>query len=281
MPPKKEVKERPIKGDEAEEMVLNYMKEMNRPFASADVTANLKNKVPKAAAVKVLAALAEKGQLTVKPYGKQLIYLYNQSSLEVLDPTEMSSLNDEINETQRELDMKRKELKTLQNDLSAKEALPKTKELGKEIERIRIDNEITLKALLPFRGDMNGGQSSIEALSAEKIKKIDVHFIKWRKEWTERRKVYKELMDQLAESGQIQSTAVFEEDQGINLDDDEAKEVEEGEFCRPPSPTKRGGGMGKPSQLQKVMGSAGVKRSNTDESGNTSPADGKKRKTKR
>lgn len=64
----------------------------------ADVVANLKNQVPKTTAVKILATLAgryyavqlviylrwlviwEKGQLTVKTYGKQLLYLYNQAS---------------------------------------------------------------------------------------------------------------------------------------------------------------------------------------------------------
>lgn len=74
---------------------------------------------------------------------------------------------------------------------------------------------------------------------------------------------------------------MFEEDQGINLDDEDAKEVEQGEFCRPPTIIKRGG-MGKPGQLQKVMdGSAGVKRSNTVESGSASPANGKKKKVKK
>ena len=62
---------------------------------SADVSANLKNKVPKAAAQKVMMTLAgelsalgerqtaslrysEKGILTKKEYGKQVIFVYNQ-----------------------------------------------------------------------------------------------------------------------------------------------------------------------------------------------------------
>lgn len=65
---------------------------------AADVSANLKNKVPKAAAQKVLQALAgklvklcehafrlsannsDRGDLTLKPYGKQSIFVYNQVS---------------------------------------------------------------------------------------------------------------------------------------------------------------------------------------------------------
>ena len=42
---------------------------MNRPFGAVDVSANLKGAVPKTATQKILAALAEKGEITQKPYG--------------------------------------------------------------------------------------------------------------------------------------------------------------------------------------------------------------------
>ncbi|OXG20485.1 hypothetical protein C366_02019 [Cryptococcus neoformans Tu401-1] len=120
MPIKKETKEKQVKGDEAEEMVLSYMKEMNRPYASADVVANLKNQVPKTTAVKILATLAEKGQLTVKTYGKQLLYLYNQSLLSVLDKEELSSLDGQIKSFQSELEEGKKSLRNLQCELASK-----------------------------------------------------------------------------------------------------------------------------------------------------------------
>jgi len=43
---------------------------MNRPFGAVDVAANLKGAVPKTATQKILVALAEKGELTQKLYGK-------------------------------------------------------------------------------------------------------------------------------------------------------------------------------------------------------------------
>ena len=42
---------------------------MNRPFGAVDVCANLKGAVPKAATQKILVSLAEKGEITQKPYG--------------------------------------------------------------------------------------------------------------------------------------------------------------------------------------------------------------------
>lgn len=52
-------------------------------------------------------------------------------------------------------------------------------------------NEITLSALVPFRGEP-GGQSTITPMSAEDIQRIDKDFIRWRKDWVDRRKIYKE-----------------------------------------------------------------------------------------
>ncbi|WWD05887.1 hypothetical protein V865_003971 [Kwoniella europaea PYCC6329] len=282
MAPKKEVKEKQVKGDEAEEMVLNYMKETNRPYANADVSANLKNRVPKAAAVKVLATLAEKGQLTVKPYGKQLIYLYNQSLLDVLAPEELASLDEEIKETKSELEEKRKELKNLQSELASKEALPKTKDLAKGIEKVKADNEITLKALAPFRSTSDG-EAAVNPLSAEETKKIDMEFTKWRKEWVDRRKIYKELLGMLTDGGQIDNVQSFEEDQGITPDDDDAKEVEQGEFVKVPLPirssnNKKTMNMG----VQKVMNGP-TKRNYSDVSplSQEDVSGGKKKKAKK
>ena len=43
---------------------------MNRPYGAVDVSANLKGAVPKTATQKILLALAEKGELVQKTYGR-------------------------------------------------------------------------------------------------------------------------------------------------------------------------------------------------------------------
>ena len=43
---------------------------MNRPYGAVDVSANLKGVVPKTATQKILLALAEKGELVQKTYGR-------------------------------------------------------------------------------------------------------------------------------------------------------------------------------------------------------------------
>lgn len=49
---------------------------MNRPYGAVDVAANLKGAVPKSATQKILVALAEKGELVQKVYGKWLYAQY-------------------------------------------------------------------------------------------------------------------------------------------------------------------------------------------------------------
>ncbi|WVN90928.1 uncharacterized protein L203_106173 [Cryptococcus depauperatus CBS 7841] len=281
MPPKKEVKEKQVKGDEAEEMVLSYMKDVNRPYACADVVANLKNKVPKTLAVKILAVLAEKGQLSTKTYGKQHLYLYNQSLLSVLDKEELTSLDENIKTTQTKLDERRKILKSLQTELTASEARPKTLELGKEIDRIKTQNEITLRALLPFRG-ASDDQPTVIPMSANDTKKIDAEFTKWRKEWVDRRKIYKELIGFLAEGGLINDVKTFEEELGVAPDDEIAIATEQGEFCKP-LPVIRGrpkavGGLPKPGNVG--LTEKGVKRT-ASVIGVGSQDDAKKKKVKK
>lgn len=48
--------------------------QMNRPFGAVDVAANLKGAVPKATTQKILVALAEKGEIVQKTYGRVLSF---------------------------------------------------------------------------------------------------------------------------------------------------------------------------------------------------------------
>lgn len=67
-----------LKGQEAEDMVLKYVKKMNRPYGAVDVAANLKGAVPKTATQKILVSLAEKGELVQKTYGALLFFIVIQ-----------------------------------------------------------------------------------------------------------------------------------------------------------------------------------------------------------
>lgn len=71
------------------------MKKMNRPFGAVDISANLKGAVPKALTAKILVALAEKGEIVQKAYGKTSFYAVNQAKVETLPQEELRALEAE------------------------------------------------------------------------------------------------------------------------------------------------------------------------------------------
>ncbi|KAJ2969046.1 hypothetical protein NUW54_g13055 [Trametes sanguinea] len=85
-----------LKGKEAEDKVLEYIRKMNRPFGAVDVSANLKGAVPKAATQKIMVALAEKGDLVQKTYGKTTFFVANQANLEDMPSEKLNVLEAEL-----------------------------------------------------------------------------------------------------------------------------------------------------------------------------------------
>ena len=86
---------------------------MNRPYGAVDVSANLKGAVPKTATQKILLALAEKGELVQKTYGrphclllvlnisffiagKTSFFVYNQEKIESMPSEKLAELKKDL-----------------------------------------------------------------------------------------------------------------------------------------------------------------------------------------
>ncbi|BGP14656.1 hypothetical protein JCM10213v2_002605 [Rhodosporidiobolus nylandii] len=85
-----------LKGDQAEELVLTYLKEQNRPYGATDLSANLKNRVSKPQAQKALASLADKGEILAKTWGKTTVYCALQDGEDELSPEDLAELEEKI-----------------------------------------------------------------------------------------------------------------------------------------------------------------------------------------
>jgi hypothetical protein len=75
----------------------------------------------------------------------------------------------------------------------------------------------------------------------------------------------------VSDGGQVSDVNEFQEDQGINVDDEEALAVEKGEFAQPPPPIRR---LVKSKQVQAVAKRAASVASDIEEGG-------KKKKSKK
>jgi hypothetical protein len=76
----------------------------------------------------------------------------------------------------------------------------------------------------------------------------------------------------VSDGGQIQNVTEFQEEQGINLDDDEAAAVEKGEFAQPPPPIRK---QFKPVNQIQVIGKRAASATSEPDDG------GKKKKAKK
>ncbi|KAL1681829.1 Tat binding protein 1-interacting protein-domain-containing protein [Schizophyllum commune] len=218
-----------LKGQEgartAEDAVLAYIKQMNRPFGAVDVSANLKGAVTKPLTQKILAALAEKGEIVQKTYGKMNYYVADQSKLETLPQEKIAELEKQLKTTDEELKTAAGDLRTATNELTKIKSTPKDDELDVQI------------------ADMTSQTSKVEAhlktlragttlISAEELAKIESEWGKWRSEWVRRKKIFNTFWAIISDSMTPQEAEVVQEDLGIERDTPEHVKLERSALCQ-------------------------------------------------
>lgn len=74
-------KEAKLTPEQSAALILDYLRKQNRPYSATDISANLKNRVTKAAAAKLLKDMHERSEIEGKAAGKQIVYHAIQASL--------------------------------------------------------------------------------------------------------------------------------------------------------------------------------------------------------
>ncbi|EMD97404.1 hypothetical protein COCC4DRAFT_148364 [Bipolaris maydis ATCC 48331] len=95
MAPRKKTEEK-ASANEAADMVLLYLRKQNRPYSAIDVSANLHNKVTKAAAAKILKDLHEQKLIEGRTAGKQIVYHALQDAADTCTTEQLAALDAEI-----------------------------------------------------------------------------------------------------------------------------------------------------------------------------------------
>ncbi|KIO34347.1 hypothetical protein M407DRAFT_16877 [Tulasnella calospora MUT 4182] len=200
MAPKKEDKVVQLKGKEAEDRILQYMKECNRPYGAgivailhvlgesnwhpaADVSANIRNVVSKPATQKILATLAERGAITQKVYGKTCYYVANQSECEEMSPVQLDALETRCNIFSDKIKEVAAHQRILNADLARIRSTPDDTQLGSDIVAMQAEVEQLEAALTPLR-------VGSALLSDEQVRELDREWLRWRSEWVDRKKVF-------------------------------------------------------------------------------------------
>ncbi|KAF4620329.1 hypothetical protein D9613_000353 [Agrocybe pediades] len=226
---KQEGKVTVLKGQEAEDKVLEYVKRMNRPYGAVDVAANLKGAIPKTAVQKILAALAEKGELVQKIYGagKTTFFVYNQSKIDCLPNERIADLNAELAKVEDENQALSAEAKSYLAELVKVKATPTDHELDAQIAKVEATISHMTATLQPLR-------AGAPPITAEELERIYAEWAKWRPEWIRRRKIFMTLWQLATDALPPQDAKDLEEDLGIEKDTPEHEAVEQGSLCRQP-----------------------------------------------
>ncbi|KAH9029347.1 TBPIP-domain-containing protein [Lactarius deliciosus] len=192
-----------LKGQDAENKVLDYIKRINRPYGAVDVSANLKGTVPKPATQKILLALAEKGEVTQKTYGKATLFVANQNTLDALPEHTIKALVDETDALAESNKTLAGEIKTASAELAKMRLAPTDAELAVQIAQAESKIAKLRAHIEPLRDGTPLTRSTLD-------------WTRWRAEWVRRRKVFYNLRKDL----------------GIEYDTPEHVELERGPLVR-------------------------------------------------
>ncbi|KAF8895721.1 TBPIP-domain-containing protein [Gymnopilus junonius] len=223
-----------LKGQEAEDKVLEYVKKMNRPYGAVDVAANLKGAVPKATTQKILVSLAEKGELVQKVYGKTTFFVYNQAKIECLPSEKISDLKAELSKVEEENQALTTVVKSYSTELAKIKATPTDVELDTQIVDVKAAISKITDTLKPLR-------SGAPPITAEELDRIHADWSKWRAEWVRRRKVFITFWQLATDALPPQDAKDLHEDLGIEKDAQEHTALEQSPLCQQPqgNPLKR------------------------------------------
>ncbi|KAF9220422.1 TBPIP-domain-containing protein [Gyrodon lividus] len=213
-----------LKGKEAEDTILQYMKRMNRPFGAVDISANLKGAVPKSTTAKVLVALAEKGAIIQKTYGKTNFYVVNQSNIDTLPANDLAALEAECKAVTEGNNSVVADVKNLTAELGKLKSTPTDAELDVQIEAANQTISRLLERLAPLR---NG----TPLISTEDLEQIDAEWVKWRLEWVHRRTIFTSFWQLATDALPPQDATALAEDLGIEFDTPEHMALERGPLC--------------------------------------------------
>lgn len=116
---KKKTKLPVLKGEEAEEVIEQYLISQYKPFAINDIIQNLHNQVGRTQALKSLESLAQQGRIKTRTFGKIIIYACPEQALQLPVGADSSLYTMEsIGELRRELVLVEKDLRAATEQLA-------------------------------------------------------------------------------------------------------------------------------------------------------------------
>ncbi|ORZ21977.1 Tat binding protein 1-interacting protein-domain-containing protein [Absidia repens] len=189
--------------------LLHFLRKVNRPYSANDMCTHLQGRYTKTTLSKALDKLIDQDLVVSKTFGKSVIYTIKQEN-----PTEEEddqSLDKEISSTTEKLDQLKEENRRRQQALAKLKSLPKTDDAKTQLEGIRTSMLSLKQQLDEFKS------KGIVQISPEERQRIDKELTSNRKLWSQRRKLFKEILGAMMENMPLKKDELLEE---IDFQDD-------------------------------------------------------------
>ncbi|KAI9092873.1 homologous-pairing protein 2 [Phlyctochytrium arcticum] len=198
--------------DDANDVVLKYLRKQNRPYSAVDVFNNLAGQVGKTIVTKCLTSLAEEQQIHAKLNGKQWVYVAKQDDIEVPSRAELDSMDVKIAALKEEVQGLKEETRQAQSKLSSLRNSLTNAQIEESLEALNKEN-----ARLAQRLQTAQSGAGAQQLSKADRDRIDNEVESMRKEWRKRKRMFDEMFGAVTENLQG-SLAEFREAVGIETD---------------------------------------------------------------
>ncbi|QDS77885.1 hypothetical protein FKW77_000459 [Venturia effusa] len=215
MAPKKEKAEKPAKGDAAADMILHYLRKQNRPYSATDISANLHNKVTKAATQKILKDLRERKEIDGRDSGKQSVYHVIQKPEESPSPDELAEMDKRTQQLRDEISNLNTTAKALRSTLSSLNSTLSTADLRAAIARMDAERAEILDRLASLRS------GDIQPVSKEEKQEVDKQAKTMEKSLTKRKKIVKEMWGQVLDNTPNDASAIMGLRDQFDMDDED------------------------------------------------------------
>ncbi|KAF9296604.1 hypothetical protein BGZ74_010244 [Mortierella antarctica] len=179
----KEKKTTVTKGDKNEKLVLEYLIKQNRPYSV----------ISKTDCQKIANSLVEKDLVTSKLYGKQAIYVARQDTIDTASPEQLAAVDREIAELQNKIGDHKTRNKQLSSELNLLSSAMTTEQISERLNLLAAKNEKASQNLELLR---TGSKLVTPEAKQKVVKEMEYH----RKLWRNRRRVFKEMFQQVTDN---------------------------------------------------------------------------------
>ncbi|XP_060608544.1 homologous-pairing protein 2 homolog [Ruditapes philippinarum] len=192
--------------------VLDYLNKQNRPYSAIDICNNLHKEFGKTAIVKACESLAESGKIKEKVYGKQKVYVADQSQFPEVDDSEIRDMDSKVAEFTQKLQTNLEEVKRLESELRMLNGCLTTTEAQKQL------NETTAMCA-HYKNKLKQLKEGGNVVSPEEKEKVYGDKKKYVQAWRKRKRMTNDILNAILE-GYPKPKKQLYEDIGIETDED-------------------------------------------------------------